>query len=150
MPDLDDVDSGWEDEDHEAVDSGWDDPEAPGGQEPSPQGMTPEESQARAARAVARKDRLRAKTLEKAQRRKARASAAVAKQKKSAPRVATTRSERPPGIVEEQEPEIAESVPPESPVSNRTVRPAPDWRRILLVALLLVVGAGVALLLWRR
>jgi len=61
MPDLDDVDSGWEDEedDEDAVDSGWEDAEAAEG--PPPAGMTPEEREARSARVEKRKERLRAK-----------------------------------------------------------------------------------------
>ena len=152
-PDLDELDSGWEDEDEEAVDSGWEDPE-----EPEPQGMTPEEREARAGRAAARKERLRIKATEKAQRRKARASAAAAKQKRSAPRAAVDPSTRrvaprPPRVAEEQKTDPVEEVAlraTESPVSNRTARPSADWRRIALVVLILVVAGGGALLLWKR
>ncbi|HEY5242303.1 MAG TPA: hypothetical protein VIJ22_12580, partial [Polyangiaceae bacterium] len=68
-PDLDDVDSGWEDDEDEDLDGGWEDPED--AEAPAAQGLTPEEREARATRAAARKDRLRAKAAEKADRRKA-------------------------------------------------------------------------------
>jgi hypothetical protein len=89
---LDDIDSGWEDDeedDVEGLDAGWEEPDPP--DELTLQGLTPEERHARAERVAARKQRQRAKASEKAERRKARAAAAAAKQKKqrkSAPKPA--------------------------------------------------------------
>src|SRR5271170_2089364 len=99
-PDLDDLDSGWDDEaedEEEDVDAGWGDgpPEPEEPEEPAPVGETPEERVARlariAARAEERKQRQRAKAAEKADRRKARAASAAAKQKKSARKPGSTK-----------------------------------------------------------
>jgi arylsulfatase A-like enzyme len=163
---LDDVDAGWEDdEDDQGVDAGWDEPEEPPEPEP-PQGWTPEQREARAARAAARKERLRAKAAEKAERRKARAATAAARQKKSAPRTkaapAAPRGKavrRPPPRPE------AESTGPESGpgvdaeesapvVAGRTRShargPAFEWRRVLPFVVILAVAIAVGLYLWKR
>ena len=166
MPELDELDSGWEDEEEDdALDAGWEDPEAE--DEPAPAGMTPEEREAREARAAARKERLRAKAAEKAERRKARASAAAAKQKKSAPRTVAAPSGRRPEpraprrseeITSEEETgadvveEVATSSAPEpAPMAvRRTGGPSFDWRRLAPFVVILVVAIGVALYLWKR
>jgi hypothetical protein len=167
MPELDELDSGWEEdeEEDEALDAGWEDPE--GADEPEPPGMTLEEREARAARAAVRKERLRAKAAEKAERRKARASAAAAKQKKSAPRTVAapprtrpepraphrseeSRSEEPTGddAVEEQ---ATPRAPEQAPLNSyRAAGPAFDWRRVAPFVVILVAAVGVALYLWKR
>jgi hypothetical protein len=155
-PDLDDLDSGWGDEDEEAVDAGWEDPEAPEPEELVPKGLTPAEREARAA---ARKERLRAKAAGKAERRKARAAAAAAKQKKGVAKAAAVAPERrvdrrPPRRVEKPVDDLEEKVtagaPERVPVVSRTARSRRDWRPIALLVVLLVVAGGVALFLSRR
>jgi hypothetical protein len=161
IPELDDVDAGWEDdeEDDESLDSGWEDPEAADG--PALQGLTPEEREARTARAAARKERQRVKAAEKAERRKARASAAAAKQKRSAPRVASARSQRMPERAAPRESEgttsddavdeeLAVRAPERAPVARRATGPSFDWRRVMPFVVILVVAVGVALYLWKR
>jgi hypothetical protein len=130
------------------IDTGWDDEEA----EPEPEwhGMTPEERQARAARAGARRDKLRAKATEKADRRKARASIAKGKQKQKQ-KIRRPRNEPEPRTPSRSQ--AREPIAIESPRERETPR-APSRRndpRVLafLVAIVLVAG-GVALFLWRR
>jgi hypothetical protein len=154
-PDLDDVDSGWEDEedDEDALDSGWEDPDAAEG--PAPAGMTPEEREARTARVEKRKERLRAKATEKAERRKARASAAAAKQKKSASRVASSPSRGTPRRPEPTDDAVAEEeatpLPAErAPIATSRAAPAFDRRRVAPFVVILVVAVGIALYLWKR
>jgi hypothetical protein len=139
---VDDLDAGWDDEEAEP------EPEEEAEPEPEWRALTPEEREARAARAAARKEKLRAKATEKAERRKARASIAKGKQKQ---KVRRPRSEpeprRPPRS------QATEPVASESPREAETPR-APSRRndpRVLafLVAIVLVAG-GVALFLWRR
>ncbi|HEY3820636.1 MAG TPA: hypothetical protein VGL81_25895 [Polyangiaceae bacterium] len=159
MPDVDDVDAGWEDADEGDLDAGWD--EAEEAEEP-PEGLTPEEREARVARAAARKERLRAKAAEKAERRKARVAAAAAKQKKSMPKAraaAPSRraSERPaprPREPEAEEEAHEAAVPgagePAPLVARRPVGPRFEWRRVVPFVVVLAVAVGVALYLWKR
>lgn len=128
------------------IDAGWDDVEA----EPEPEwrGLTPEERELRAARAAARRKKLRAKAAEKAERRKARASIAKGKQKQKIRRPRTGPEPRRPCQSHAGEPGINES-----PRERKTPR-APSRRkdaRVLafLVAIVLVAG-GVAVFLWRH
>jgi hypothetical protein len=135
---ADDVDAGWEDEEAEA------EPES----EPEWRGLTPEEREVRAARAAARREKLRAKATEKAERRKARAAIAKGKQKQKVPRLRSESEPRRPSQSQAREP-----VANESPREGETQR-APSRRNdprvlALLVAIVLVAG-GVALFLWRR
>ncbi len=153
-PDLDDVDSGWEDDEDEDVDAGWEDPED--AEAPAAQGLTPEEREARATRAAARKERLRAKAAEKAERRRARASAAAAKQKKGAPRVAGApsrrASERPPRprVEEDEERAIEQPADPLPVLARRPPGPRFEWRRVVPFVVVLALAVGVALYLWKR
>ena len=152
--DLDDVDSGWEDEEDDDVDAGWEDPEDAEG--PPAQGLTPEEQEARATRAAARKERLRTKAAEKAERRKARASAAAAKQKKGTPRVAGTpsrrASERPQRrpVEDEEERAIEPPADPLPVLARRPPGPRFEWRRVVPFVVVLALAVGVALYLWKR
>jgi hypothetical protein len=153
---VDDIDAGWEDEEQEEdLDAGWDAAEAaktPEEREREWRGLTPEEREARTARAAARKEKLRAKAAEKAERRKTRASMARAKQKPK------QKSQRPPRI--EREPResrrhqadtsvVRESLHDRGPESR--ARPRRNDPRVLafLLAIVLVAG-GVALFLWKR
>jgi hypothetical protein len=130
------------------IDAGWDDEEA----EPEPEwrALTPEEREVRAARAAARREKLRAKATEKVERRKARASIAKGKQKQKQ-KIRRPRNEPEPRRPSQSQ--AGEPVANESPREGETLR-APSRRndpRVLafLVAIVLVVG-GVALFLWRR
>lgn len=157
-PEVDELDSGWEDEEEEEadddIDSGWDAgvtgaPRATAA--PATPRLTPEEHDARAAR---RKERLRAKAIEKAERRKARAGVAAAKQKKRAPRGAGARSQRAPARREERtvdEPR-SESGDLPAPLDSRRVASSRRGRTSAGAALrvivpmvgLLALGGGVA------
>lgn len=142
---VDDIDVAVDD-----IDAGWDDEEA----EPEPEwrGLTPQEREVRAARAVARRKKLRAKAAEKAERRKARASIAKGKQKqKQKQKIRRPRSEPEPRRPSQSQ--AGEPVANASPRKGQTPR-APSRRndpRVLafLVAIVLVAG-GVAVFLWRR
>jgi hypothetical protein len=138
---VDHVDAGWDDEDGEPEDA-----------EPEPRwrGLTPEEREVHAARTAARRNKLRAKATEKAERRRTRASIAKGKQKQK-------QKSRPPR--NEPEPrtpsrsQAGEPVVGESPRAEQTPR-RPSRRndpRVLafLVAVVIVAG-GVALSLWGR
>lgn len=162
MPGIDDLDSGWEDEE-EDVDAGWEDPEAEAQGDakagPPSRELTPEERQARAARAAARKERHRAKAADKAERRKAKAAAAAAKQKKSAPRVSASPSAARPARsaprrverVEGKDDDVEAEGAPEAPARAITAAGARrNWRLILILAVLLVAAGGIAIALSRR
>jgi hypothetical protein len=130
------------------IDASWDDEEA----EPEPEwrGLTPEEREERAARTAARREKVRAKATEKAERRKARASIAKGKQKQKQ-KIRRLRSEPEPRRPFQSQ--ALDSVANESPREGETPR-APLRRndpRVLafLVAIVLVAG-GVALFLARR
>jgi hypothetical protein len=158
-PELDDVDSGWEDADD--VDSGWEDAEAPATPAtigPASRELPAGEREAAAVRGAKRKDRLRAKAAEKAERRKARETAAAARQKKSSPRAASapraTGSERGARRRVEERRDALEPLPiphappgpgaPSAAMRRRTVRLA------VLLVLLLVVSCVIAFVLARR
>jgi hypothetical protein len=130
------------------LDAGWDDEEA----EPEPEwrGLTPEEREMRAARAAARREKLRAKATEKAERRKARASIAKGKQKQK------QKIRRLPSEPEPRRPPKSQAARPianESPREGETPR-APsrrnDPRLLAFVVAICLVAGGVALFLWRR
>ena len=157
MPEIDDLDSGWEDEEDD-VDAGWDDPEAEAEAKAGPPSreLTPEEREARAARAAARKERHRAKAAEKTERRKARAAAAAAKQKKSAPKVSVAlsvarparRASRP---VEDENDDVERDTASEAPAREvAAVGARRNWRLILILTVLLVLAGGIAIALSRR
>jgi hypothetical protein len=171
-PDQDEIDSAWDDDDN--LDSGWDDDVLDSGRdegfaagaeagENSRRVPTPEEREARAARAAAKKDRRRAKATEKSDRRKSRAAAASAKQKKqekkkSAPRPAAPVAENPRKArrpVARAEEEGSAAVPEASsnatPRARMTVGRRSGVPLVVVVLLGLVVAAGViGLLLARR
>jgi len=125
---LDDTDAGWDDEEEEP--------------EPELRGMTPEEREVRAARAAARREKLRGKATEKAERRKARAAIAKGKQKQKQ-KVRRVRNE--------PEPRSPSRSQVEEPVANESPRErasAPSRRNdprvlALLVAIVLVAGGAV-------
>ena len=155
---VDDIDAGWEDEEQEEdLDAGWDAAEAamtPEEREREWHGLTPEEREARTARAAARKEKLRAKAAEKAERRRARASMARAKQKQKQKSQRPPRKEREPR--ESREPQadtsvVRESLHDRAPESRARPRPRRNDPRVLafLVAIVLLAG-GVALFLWKR
>jgi len=128
------------------TDAGWDDEEA----EPEPEwrGLTPEERDVRAARVAARREKLRAKATEKAERRKARAAIAKGKQKQKIGRLRNEPEPRRPSRSQVEEP-----VANESPREAETPR-APSRRNdprvlALLMAIVLVAG-GVVLFLVTR
>ena len=128
------------------VDPGWDDDEA----EPEPEwrGLTPEEREVRAARAAARREKLRAKATEKAERRKARAAIAKGKQKQKSRRLRNEPEPRGPS-----ESPIEEPVANESPRKGEKPR-APSRRNdprviALLVAIVVVAGGAVLYLATR-
>jgi hypothetical protein len=147
---VDDIDdAGREDED---LDAGWDAAEAaktPQEREREWPGLTPEEREARTARAATRKEKLRAKAAQKAERRKARASMAKAKQKQKGQR---PRREREPQ--ESRQEQVGAAVVPESP-RDRAPESRVRFRRndprvlVLLVAVIVAAG-GVALFLSKR
>ncbi|HEX8791094.1 MAG TPA: hypothetical protein VF765_09075 [Polyangiaceae bacterium] len=158
---VDAIDAGWEDDESEDeaadaddadLDAGWDEVDAaksPEEREREWRGLTPEEREARAARAAQRKEKLRAKAAAKAERRKARASVARGKQKQKVQRprreqpilVARSRQAEAPVVDEAQT----------SEVSGRRTRERRNDPRVLafLVAIVLLAG-GVALFLWKR
>ena len=162
-PDLDDLDSGWDDEaedEEEDVDAGWGDgPPEP--EEPAPVGETPEQRVARlariAARAEERKQRQRAKAAEKAERRRARAAAGAAKQKKSARKPGSTKP-RPQRVKPARRPASAASdvgaveresvTTPARPVAR--ARPGRPWLPTAILVAILVVAGAVAFWLYRR
>jgi hypothetical protein len=161
---LEEVDSGWDDDDEdEDIDAGWGDPDAPEepeADEPEPKGLTPEEREARAVRAAARKERQRAKAAEKAARRKARASSAAAKQKKSAPRAAGARSQRAPARrparpVDDDEPGELRKLPVPRALahtegSSRLPMSRANPRLVAIALVLLLVVGALALFLLKR
>ncbi len=130
------------------VDTGWDDEEA----EPEPEwrGLTPDERELRAARTAARRERLRAKATEKAERRKARAAIAKGKQKQ---RQNIRRLRNEPEPRRPSQSQVEESVANASPREGKTLRATSrrnDPRVIaLLVAIVLVAGVVVLFLATR-
>lgn len=139
-PELEDT------EEADDVDASWDDEEAD--PEAEWRGLTPEEREVRAARAAARREKLRAKATEKAERRKARAAIAKGKQKQKIRRLRNEPEPRRPSRSQ-----VEESDANESPREEETPR-APSRRNdprvlALLVAIVLAAG-GVALFLWTR
>lgn len=158
-PDLDEVDSGWEDE--EDVDSGWEDADGAATQATpgrAPRELTAEEREARAAHAAKRKDRARAKATEKAERRKARQTAADAKQKKSKPRATSTpRVAGPERGVRRRVEELREGLQARSETDAPAKPSAPaaamrhrNVRLIVVLVLLLAASCVIALVLARR
>jgi cobalamin biosynthesis Mg chelatase CobN len=160
-PELDDVDAGWdgEDEEEEDIDAGWGDTgESNDAEDPGKarlRGRSPEQRAALSARALARKERSRAKAAEKAERRKSRASAAAAKQKKSSrtPRVRSETVERDEAPQKDAR-EDQEVSPRARDGTARTLDRSPSARRpawvLPLLAALLAVAIGAALLAWAR
>jgi hypothetical protein len=162
-PDVDDLDAGWEDEEDD-LDSGWgdteeaDEPEPPDEVDDRPSTLlTPEEREARVARAAERKERQRAKALEKSARRRARAQTAKAKQKKSAPKLpgapARKVADKPPRVRKEN-PSIAVAdlpeetrIPVEVPIA--TV-PRRDLKLMSILVAVVVTGGALAMYLLRR
>jgi cobalamin biosynthesis Mg chelatase CobN len=155
-PDLDEVDSGWEDEDD--VDSGWEDAEAAATPGRASRELTAEEREARAAHAAKRKDRARAKVAEKAERRKARQTAAKAKQKKSKPRAASAPRAPGPGRgarapVEERSDGVqprSKADAPAHPSEPRAAMRLRNTRLIVVLVLLLATSCVIAFVLARR
>jgi hypothetical protein len=130
------------------IDTGWDDEEA----EPELQwrGLTPEEREVRAARAAARREKLRAKAAEKADRRKARAAIANGKQKQKQ-KIRRLRNEpesRTPSRSQVEEP-VANGLPRETEAPRARSRRNDPRVLALLVAIVLVAGV-VVLFLARR
>jgi hypothetical protein len=128
------------------IDTGWDDEEA----EPEPEwrGLTPEEREARAARAAARREKLRAKATEKAERRKARAAIAKGKQKQKIPRLRNEPEARRPSQSQAEEP-----VANESPLGGKPPRASSrrnDPRVLALLVAIVLVAGGVVLFLATR
>lgn len=159
-PALDDVDAGWDDEEEEDdVDAGWGDADESNDQaDPGKarfSGLTPEQRAALSARALARKERSRAKAAEKAERRKSRASAAAAKQKKSS-RTARVRSETvergeaPRKDAREDLEVLPRAREGTARTSDRPPRARRGWPVLALLAALLAVAVGAALLAWTR
>jgi hypothetical protein len=152
---VDDIDAGWEDEEQdEDLDAGWDAVEAaktPEEREREWRGLTPEEREARAARAAARKEKLRAKAAGKAERRKARASIARAKQKQKSQRPRKEREPREPPQHQAETSDVRESPRDRGAEPRARTRSRRNDPRVLafLLAIVLVAG-GVALFLWKR
>lgn len=170
QPVVDEIDAGWDDDEDEQpdddaadedVDAGWDAADAadgaltPEAREREWRGLTPEERQARTARAAARREKLRAKTAEKVERRKARASVARSKQKqkqKQKPRAATLgRQLEPRAPSAERRVAASEHVSPGSPEPpRRALTRRNDPRVIGLLAAIVLIAGGIALFLWKR
>lgn len=132
------------------VDGGWDDEEDGQDAEPEPEwrGLTPEEREARAARAAARREKLRAKATEKAERRKARAAIAKGKQKQKIRRL---RNEAEP--LRPSQSQVEEPVANESPRNVETPRARArrnDPRVLALLVAIVLVAGGVVLFLASR
>ena len=131
---VDDVDAGWDDEEAEPEPDEW-------------RGLTPEEREARAARAAARREKRRAKATEKAERRKARASMAQGKQKQKNRRAQSEPEPRRPSPSPAGKPAANES-----PRERKTPR-APSRRNgargLAFLVAIFVVASGVALFLWK-
>lgn len=154
---VDEIDAGWEDDDDSDdadLDAGWDEIDSgktPEEREREWHGLTPEEREARVARAAARKEKLRSKAAAKAERRKARASLAKAKQK-TKQKIQRPRKER--AIAESSQEEAGFPAAHESPrdrESGPRVRDRRNDPRVLALLLAIVlVAAGVALFLWKR
>ena len=158
---VDAIDAGWEDDESEDeaadsdgadLDAGWDEVDAaksPEEREREWRGLTPEEREARAARAAQRKEKLRAKAAAKTERRKARASVARGKQKQKAQR---PRKEQPVQVARSRQ--VEAQVVDEartSEVSGPRARERRNDPKVLafLIAVVLLAG-GVALFLWKR
>ncbi len=148
VPNVDDLDAGWEDEDE------LDEPEEP--EEPAPPGMTPEEREARAA---ARKEKARAKATAKRERRKARVLAAADKQKKgggkrrTAPPPALATSAKSVSSVERStKTELrAAKDEGESSRADHDANVRRDWRRMaIMVAIVVAVGGAVMFFLMKK
>jgi hypothetical protein len=140
---VDDVDAGWDDEEPE--------PESEPEREPEWRGLTPEEREVRSARAAARKEKLRAKATEKAERRKACASIAKGKQKQKQT-IRRPRSEpepRGPSPSRAGQPVANESTREEEETPRAPLR-RNDLRMLAFLAAIVLVAGGVALFLWRR
>ena len=162
---LEEVDSGWEGEDEdEDLDSGWEDVEAQATPGSSPNDeevlqsrvLTPQEREARAARAAARKQRLREKAAAKTGRRRAKAAAAASKQKKSVPKRRETRApaparsrSRPRGEQETEDQIQAEPEVQDRPTQalGRAPKRRLDVRALALFAVVLLVGGAIAFVL---
>ena len=134
------------------VDGGWDDEEDGQDAEPEPEwrGLTPEEREARAARAAARREKLRAKATEKAERRKARAAIAKGKQKRKQ-KVRRLRIEPEPRRPSQSQ--VEEPVATESPRERKTPRARTrrnDPRVLALLVAIVLVAGGVVLFLVTR
>jgi hypothetical protein len=172
--DLDDLDSGWENDEEDSVDSGWDELTSSAGAPGEFEGVSPSREveahkaqrsvptlshEERAARAAARKQRLRAKAVEKAERRKSRASLAASKQKKSAPKRSAAPAQRAPDrsalVAERVQSAVEEG--PRTPPNELAPGPARNWRRLRTLArershtptrvaaiLLILAAAGIA------
>jgi hypothetical protein len=128
---VDDADVGWDEEGAEP--------------EPESRGLTPEEREARAARAATRREKRRAKVTEKAERRKARASIAKGKQKQKSRRLQSEPEPRAPSQSQAGEP-VANDSPREAETPRAPSRRNGPGRLAFLVAVVLVAG-GVAFFL---
>jgi hypothetical protein len=130
---VDDIDAGWDDEETEL--------------EPEWRGPTPEQREVRAARAAARREKIRAKATEKAERRKTRAAVAKSKQKQKSRRLRNEPEPRRPSQSQAGEP-VANPSPREEETPRVPSRRNGRRGLAFLVAIVLVAG-GVALFLWR-